>query len=73
MTRYRPAGAMITLILVTCAGCTDRAPFDVSLLAETTVSHTSHDLYLRQHLINDAPIGPGTPQPSDHCPTGPGT
>ena len=72
MTRYRPAWAMITLILLVSAGCSARSPFDVSLLADTTVSHTSHDLYMRQDLINDAPIGPGTPQPSSHCPTGPG-
>ncbi len=42
-------------------------------LAKLDALFEDHDLYLRQELVNDAPIGPGVPQPSDHCPTGPGT
>lgn len=48
------------------------ASLDVGLLADTTVSYTAYDLFLHQKLINDVPVGPGTPQPSTHCPEGPG-
>jgi hypothetical protein len=42
-------------------------------LANPDISYSRYDLWLVQELVNDAPIGPGEPQPSNHCPTEPGT
>lgn len=72
MTTYRMASAIIIFLLLASAGCSDSGSLDLDLLADATAPYASYDLYLHQELINDAPIGPGTPQPSDHCPTGPG-
>lgn len=41
-------------------------------LARASDGYRVRDLYLRQELVNDAPIGPGEPQAADHCPDGPG-
>jgi hypothetical protein len=55
----------IALIAAMATACVD-------LNTEST-SYTEHALVITQELVNDAPIGPGAPQPSDHCPTGPGS
>lgn len=63
----------VILIILLASACKNRAALDLDSLADSdAASHKAHDFHLRQELINDAPIGPGTPQPSTHCPTGPG-
>ncbi len=54
-------------------GCSDNdnGSLDLNQLADAEMAFTAHELYIHQELINDQPIGPGTPQPSSHCPTGP--
>ena len=54
-------------------GCGDRHSNAMIWLANPEVSYTSSDLVFRQELVNDAPIGPGEPQASNHCPNEPGT
>lgn len=55
-----------TLIAI---GCDGRHPRDTIRMADPRAAYVRIDLHLRQKLINDAPIGPGEPQASDHCPT----
>lgn len=59
--------------IVTGAGCQNKALNKSIMLVRPDVPCTRHALYLKQELVNDAPIGPGVPQPSHHCPTSPGT
>ena len=63
---------MIVFVTLVGSACSDRNSEDIVRLANPEVSYTRYDLHLQQSLINDAPIGPGEPQPSDHCPTEPG-
>lgn len=70
MIGYRKAAAILPFFLFLNSGCGSTASFDLDL-ADTTAAYVAHDLQLHQELINDVPIGPGIPQQSDHCPTGP--
>lgn len=60
-----------TLLLPFVVACSDDA-CQPEQLADPNAAFAQYDLLLHQELVNDAPIGPGQPQPSDHCPTGPG-
>lgn len=55
------------------AGCDDTAPLGITQLADPAADYMQYELRLHQELTNDAPIGPGEPQSSDHCPQEPGT
>lgn len=63
---------MLILTAAIATACVNDDQFGLSGLSEAPASYTEHDLSLTQELVNDAPIGPGSPQPSKHCPTGPG-
>ncbi len=71
-----PENSPVCLLLVIAAlvgvGCRAEHSSLVNRLADPGVECASYDLTLHQELVNDAPIGPGEPQASDHCPTGPG-
>lgn len=71
MRRWNGFGG-ITCCLVLATGCENSGVPAVVALADASVASRQLDLHLLQELVNDAPIGPGIPQPSDHCPTGPG-
>jgi hypothetical protein len=64
---------LIVFLALLAFACSDGDSGDSVRLADPEVSYTRYDLHLQQSLVNDAPIGPGEPQPSDHCPTEPGT
>lgn len=70
--RYRPLSLPVTLIVLIGTGCSKEAPLTVNRLIDTNVAYSRRDFELQQELVNDAPIGPGEPQPSSHCPTAPG-
>lgn len=72
MTQYGTILLLVTLLLLTGAGCNEERSLNVNRLINANVPYARHDLVIRQELVNDAPLGPGEPQPSDHCPTGPG-
>lgn len=66
-------GPVSVLIVAACvAACSKHGGMEPAAPAAVPASYVEHDLRLTQELVNDAPIGPGEPQPSDHCPTGPG-
>ena len=69
MATLRGMSALVLSSVVAAGGCRSGS---LDHLADPTIEYTSHSLDLRQELVNDAPIGPGEPQPSSHCPTGPG-
>lgn len=71
MIAGRKSLAMILSSAVMLTGCPEAPSFDLGGFADTSVPGEAHNFHLRQELINDAPIGSGTPQPSSHCPTGP--
>ena len=70
-TRSRYSAIVLTGMIVTA--CTKPDGLGLSDLSNESASYTEHGLVMTQELVNDAPIGPGKPQPSDHCPTGPGS
>ncbi len=72
MIADRTSLAVILFFAVMLTGCDEGAYFDLGGFADTSMPVQAYDFHLRQELVNDAPIGPGTPQPSTHCPTGPG-
>ena len=72
MTRYMESCLVVLLAPLVVVGCGGRQSEVMTQLANPVVSYTTNVFYLRQELINDAPIGPGDPQASDHCPTEPG-
>lgn len=72
MTSRRIATVLLTLMYLAVVACNNSTSFDLASLASAKAAHSSYDFHLRQQLINDAPIGPGMPQASTHCPTGPG-
>ncbi len=59
-------------LLFAIISCGRGRPTDLANLAIAEGSLRAHDLVLQQELVNDAPIGPGVPQPSEHCPQSPG-
>lgn len=71
MRHWNGFGA-IACCFVLATGCDNGGVPAVATLADASVSSRHLKLYLLQELVNDAPIGPGIPQHSDHCPTGPG-
>ncbi len=73
MPTARVIAALIVSAILFGAGCQNRGSSSVVRLAKPDAAFGQHELYLRQELVNDAPIGPGVPQPSQHCPTSPGT
>ncbi len=64
---------LIALTPPLVSGCGAAPSMPVKRMADPEASYTSHDLSFHQELVNDAPIGTGETQPSNHCPTGPGT
>jgi hypothetical protein len=62
----------IAWCFILATGCDKRGVPAVATLANDSAAYEQFDLHLVQELVNDAPLGPGMPQPSDHCPTGPG-
>jgi hypothetical protein len=73
MTRVVKVVALVVLVPLVGIACGARSTKDWARLADPEISYKRYDLWLQQELVNDAPIGPGEPQPSDHCPTEPGT
>lgn len=63
----------VALIAAMSTACVESDGHGLSDLSVETSAYTEHALSMTQELVNDAPIGPGVPQPSDHCPTGPGS
>lgn len=61
-----------SIVLICLMGCVDDS-LGIGRLPDANSDFVRYELELRQNLINDAPIGPGKPQPSDHCPQKPGT
>lgn len=70
-TRFRHYA--IVPIAAFAAACGESDVLGLSDLSVDSTNSAEHALIITQELINDAPIGPGTPQPSDHCPTAPGS
>lgn len=70
-TRFHCGAIVLLSTMATACGESDR--LDLSVLGAESTSYTQHNLTITQELVNDAPIGPGAPQSSDHCPTGPGS
>ncbi len=70
LRRHMP---LVFATILATFGCTyQQTPIMPASLAKADVRFVIHDLTVHQELVNDAPLGPGKPQPSDHCPTGPG-
>lgn len=63
----------LVLPAAVASACVDDDQLTLSQLSVAPASYIEYDLSLMQELINDAPLGPGTPQPSQHCPAGPGS
>ncbi|MEN8375198.1 MAG: hypothetical protein ABFS34_07090 [Gemmatimonadota bacterium] len=72
MIVVRISVSSIVFLVVLLTGCAEGASSDLGGFADGSVPAEAHDFHLRQELVNDSPIGPGTPQPSSHCPTEPG-
>lgn len=74
---FRPsrsrAGCVVLVLVTATVACVDEDHLDLSQLGDERGRFKSYDLTLTQELVNDAPLGPGVPQPSQHCPTGPGS
>lgn len=68
----RKSPVLIPLLALTVGGCVTTQTDLSKRMSDPEIEYTSHRLTFHQELVNDAPIGPGEPQPSDHCPTGPG-
>lgn len=73
MSGKEPIASILMLAVCFGAGCqTDQSGDPVSL-ALPDAQFTGRKLEIVQELTNDAPLGPGVPQPSDHCPMQSGT
>lgn len=70
-TGFRYGSIILTATIGTA--CVKSDGLGLADLSSESTSYTEHALIIMQELVNDAPIGPGIPQPSDHCPTGPGS
>lgn len=73
MSRIRFLHITVASIAAVASACAKPDHSGLSGLSLESATHKEHALVMTQELINDAPLGPGVPQPSDHCPTGPGT
>jgi len=73
MLASRFVSAILVCLAFLTVACQRQDSGNVPRLAKLDSPFEERELVLRQELVNDAPIGPGLPQPSDHCPTGPGT
>ena len=72
MKRKLKIGVFCLFTTLFIFGCDSRQTGDMKRLADPNVEYVQYELQLRQELINDAPIGPGELQLSEHCPTKPG-
>lgn len=73
MKKYEAVFCIPGLAVLFGAGCHADHRSAALSLARPDADFVRQDLEIVQELTNDAPIGPGVPQPSDHCPTEPGT
>lgn len=62
----------LVLVGLITTSCGETPTLDVRALATGNDRHAQYNIVLEQDLVNDAPLGPGEPQPSDHCPAAPG-
>ena len=62
----------IVLVVLAVVGCQENRSDSTMQLARPDAAYAAQKLFMQQELVNDAPIGTGKPQPSSHCPTGPG-
>jgi hypothetical protein len=63
---------VLVLTAAIATACVDDSQLNLSQLSNAPPTFVEHELSMTQELVNDAPLGPGIPQPSTHCPTGPG-
>ena len=73
MSRTRSHHVPFVLTAIVLTACAKSDGSGLSDLSNESASYREQVLIMTQELVNDAPIGPGPPQPSDHCPTGPGS
>lgn len=73
MKKYESVFCIPGLVALFATGCQPDHRCDTMPLARPDAHFVRQDLEIVQELTNDAPIGPGVPQRSDHCPMEPGT
>ena len=63
----------VVALIAALASCHADQSGGTQTLALPDATRSGYELSITQYLTNDAPLGPGEPQPSDHCPNAPGT